>query len=118
MPLLCLSHRSRKKIAKYKAAAMLAQRSEAAELQVVSEVRDDGKGKSSMASEPLLQGAGPVANGDAGELKAGDIVVKWKDGNVSNLYTDSAEEEEKLHGSEESEVESAAEPQEGAVMME
>lgn len=75
-----VANKSRKKIAKYKAAAALLQKDEGEELQAMAAPRDNGASlqvhKSSMASR------------DTGELKAGDIMVTWRDGNTSNLYPD------------------------------
>lgn len=80
------SCRSRKKIAKYKAAASLLQKSEHQEL-----LRENS---THPASDVLLHGNKPyMSSSDTSELKAGNIVVTWKDGNTSCLYTDPAEKE-------------------------
>lgn len=84
-----MANKSRKKIAKYKAAASLIQKHEGEELQIISTLRDNG-------TSPLPQGQGHtscVTEGDTNELKAGDIVVTWKDGNTSCLYSDHFVEE-------------------------
>ncbi|XP_071779029.2 uncharacterized protein LOC139929871 [Centroberyx gerrardi] len=88
-----MANKNRKKIAKYKAAAALAQQAEVKELQVILEVSDEA----SAPSERQLQGTKPSSvNGEVEELKAGNIVVTWKDGNVSSLYSDPAAEVEAL----------------------
>ncbi|XP_070687174.1 uncharacterized protein [Pempheris klunzingeri] len=90
-----MANKNRKKIAKYKAAAAMAQRSEGEEFQVITVVKDDSS-KPSPSHERLLQGHEPsISNGEVSELKAGNIVVTWKDGNTSCLYSDCAAEEEK-----------------------
>ncbi|XP_023188617.1 uncharacterized protein LOC111608447 [Xiphophorus maculatus] len=82
-----MANKSRKKIAKYKAQASLVKRHEGEELQVVSAHRDNG-------TSPLLQGQmSSMSEGDTKEMKAGDIVVTWKDGNTSCLYPDHVLEE-------------------------
>ncbi|XP_008296647.1 uncharacterized protein LOC103369654 [Stegastes partitus] len=78
-----MANKSRKKIAKYKAAASLAQRSEGEELRVISSITDNSVSPQSS-----------VSNRDTNELKAGDIVVTWKDGNTSCLYSDTPAEKE------------------------
>lgn len=78
-----MANKNRKKIAKYKAAAAVAQKSQGEELLVISPSREDDGGKAS------------PSNGEVNELKAGDIVVTWKDGNTSCLYSDAAAEDEK-----------------------
>lgn len=84
----------------------MAQKHEGAELLVISPHRDD--------SNSLLQGCKPSpSNGEVSELKAGNIVVTWKDGNTSYLYSDPGAEKEKQ------EEVSAAEPEaDEAVKME
>lgn len=96
------SHRSRKKIAKYKAAASLAQKSEGEVLKTVSPLTDDNCSKAPSSSSPHRQGNSfPMCDRDMSELRAGDIVVTWKDGNTSCLYSDPAVQEE--NGTEEQE---------------
>ncbi|KAM4602564.1 uncharacterized protein ACJ7VT_019188 [Polymixia lowei] len=89
-----MANKNRKKIAKYKAAAALAHRPEAEELQVIPEVRDYTE------ASGLLEKPSP-ANGETERLKPGDIVLAWKDGNVSTLYSDPAAELEMLEKEEE-----------------
>ncbi|KAK9543270.1 hypothetical protein VZT92_001061 [Zoarces viviparus] len=84
-----IASKSRKKIAKYKAAAGVAQKSE--ELRLILPLRDDSSSKASPSLERPMTGN----NGDVSELKAGNIVVTWKDGNTSCLYSDPPAEEEK-----------------------
>jgi len=93
------SPRNRKKIAKYKAAAALSQKGE--ELLVMSPLRDDSSCKPSPSLDRRMTGS----NGDVSELKAGDIVVTWKDGNASALYSDPAAEEKKRELDQEEEPE-------------
>ncbi|XP_023151906.2 solute carrier family 51 subunit beta [Amphiprion ocellaris] len=87
-----MANKSRKKIAKYKAAASLAQKSQGEELQVISSLTDNSA--SPRSDRRLLSDQSPVSNRDANELKAGDIVVTWKDGNTSCLYSNTEEEEQ------------------------
>lgn len=61
----------------------MAQKTEGEELLAISPVREDGSSKPS------------PSNGEVSELKAGNVVVTWKDGNTSCLYSDPAAEEEK-----------------------
>ncbi|XP_034385338.1 uncharacterized protein si:cabz01068815.1 [Cyclopterus lumpus] len=94
-----MANKNRKKIAKYKAAAALAQKGE--ELQIISPLRDDSSCKPSPSLDRMTGNNGEVSelkagnNGEVSELKAGNIVVTWKDGNTSCLYADPAAEEEK-----------------------
>lgn len=86
-------YRNRKKIAKYKAAAALAQRSEGEELLLL---RDNSSNKQSPSLDCQLQGnKSSPSNGEVSELKAGNIMVMWKDGKTSCLYSDHVAEEEK-----------------------
>ncbi|KAJ4947535.1 hypothetical protein JOQ06_009570 [Pogonophryne albipinna] len=73
-----MANKSRRKIAKYKAAAAGTQRSE--ELETIVPLRED---------QP------PPPNGAVSELKAGHIMVTWKDGNISSLYSDPVAEQGK-----------------------
>nr|XP_057934851.1 solute carrier family 51 subunit beta [Doryrhamphus excisus] len=77
-----MASRNRRKIAKYKAAAALAHRSQ--EMWVVTDIPG--------TPSPQRSDAAPC-NGDASELKAGSIVVTWKDGNTSCLYADTSVED-------------------------
>lgn len=81
------SNRSRKKIAKYKAATSLLQKNEDQELLKENSTHP--------ASDMPLQGNKPhMSNSDTSEQSnAGNIVVTWKDGNTSCLYPDPAVEE-------------------------
>lgn len=74
--------RSRKKIAKYKAAASLVRRGEGEE--ALTDNMHDGM---------LQKHKKPIVEADACTLTAGDIVVTWKDGNTSCLYSDPPVEE-------------------------
>nr|XP_046232192.1 solute carrier family 51 subunit beta [Scatophagus argus] len=90
-----MANKNRKEIAKYKAvAAAMTQKSEGEELLVISPLGDDSNSKPSPSLDRPLQGnkASPF-NGEVSELKAGNIVVTWKDGNTSCLYSDPADDE-------------------------
>ncbi|XP_044057589.1 solute carrier family 51 subunit beta [Siniperca chuatsi] len=91
-----MANKNRKKIAKYKTAAAVAQKSQDEELLVISPLRDDSSSKPSPSLDRLLQGNKPSSsNAEVSELKAGNIVLTWKDGKTSCLYSDPAAEEEK-----------------------
>ncbi|XP_070841556.1 uncharacterized protein [Chaetodon trifascialis] len=91
-----MANKNRKKIAKYKAAAAVAQKTEGEELLVISPLRDNSSSIPSPSLDSLREGKKPSpSNGEMTELRAGDIVVTWKDGNASCLYSDPAAEEEK-----------------------
>ncbi|XP_040886584.1 solute carrier family 51 subunit beta [Toxotes jaculatrix] len=82
-----MANKNRKKIAKYKAAASLVQRSRDEELQIIS--------PPSSSPDTLQQGNKPFSsNGEVNELEAGNIVVTWKDGNTSCFYSGPAAQEE------------------------
>lgn len=88
-----MANKNRKEIAKYKAAAALAQKSEGEELLLL---RDNSSNKQSPSLDCQLQGnKSSPSNGEVSELKAGNIMVMWKDGKTSCLYSDHAAEEEK-----------------------
>ncbi|XP_029987048.1 organic solute transporter subunit beta [Sphaeramia orbicularis] len=96
-----MANKNRKKIAKYKAAAALLQKSEVQELRVISHNSASVPTPESLS----VQDAKPrPSNGDVSELKPGDIVVTWRDGNTSCLYSEPAAEAE-LPGEEEKEEE-------------
>ncbi|KAM7423557.1 hypothetical protein PAMA_000081 [Pampus argenteus] len=95
-----MASKNRKKIAKYKAAAALAHKSDVEELQVISQLRNDIP---STPSPDRLPQASP-SNGKVSELKAGNIMVTWKDGNTSCLYSDHAAEAEQSEEEKEAEV--------------
>lgn len=99
-----MANKSRKKIAKYKAAASLAQKDEGEELQVISSLTDNSA--SPRSDRRLQPNQSPMSNRDA---KAGDIVVTWKDGNTSCLYSNTEEEEQAEEVKEKQEEVSAAE---------
>ncbi|CAI5689536.1 uncharacterized protein si:cabz01068815.1 isoform X2 [Oreochromis niloticus] len=82
-----MANKSRKKIAKYKAATSLLQKNEDQELLKENSTHP--------ASDMPLQGNKPhMSNSDTSEQSnAGNIVVTWKDGNTSCLYPDPAVEE-------------------------
>ncbi|XP_051918760.1 solute carrier family 51 subunit beta [Hippocampus zosterae] len=84
-----MASRNRRKIAKYKAAAVAAHRDQ-------DETWPGGRdgalacGTPSPRS-PTRRGPAPC-NGDTGDVKAASIVVTWKDGNTSCLYPESEAE--------------------------
>ncbi|XP_017275081.1 solute carrier family 51 subunit beta [Kryptolebias marmoratus] len=82
-----VANKSRKKIAKYKAAASLVKRGEGEELLVVPPLQDNG------TSLLLQEHKYPNIEGDASTLTAGNIVVTWKNGDTSCLYSDPPAEE-------------------------
>lgn len=90
-----MANKNRKKIAKYKAAAALAQMGEGEQLRVVSTPGDDSSTKASPLPDRLQHKSKPSpSNGELTELKAGEIVVTWKDGNTSCLYNEEEQKEE------------------------
>ncbi|XP_041640744.1 solute carrier family 51 subunit beta [Cheilinus undulatus] len=99
-----MANKNRKKIAKYKAAAALAQMGKGEQLQVISALRDDSSSKPSPSPE-RVQHRPPPPNGELSELKAGSIVVTWKDGNTSCLYPDTKEEQQEEQEEEQGEEE-------------
>ncbi|KAM8763290.1 uncharacterized protein AB9X84_007720 isoform 1-T1 [Acanthopagrus schlegelii] len=108
-----MASKNRKEIAKYKAAATLAQKSEDEELQLF---RDNCSNKQSPSLDFQLQGnKSSPSNGELSELKAGNIMVMWKDGKTSCLYSDHAVEEEKQ---EEKQEEAELEADQAVKMME
>lgn len=82
--------RNRKKIAKYKAAAVAQKHGE--ELQSVPQ---DSKPPPSDDS-PLLANKPSPSNSDVVDLKAGNIVVTWKDGNVSQLFQSASTDDDNM----------------------
>ncbi|XP_062869183.1 solute carrier family 51 subunit beta [Trichomycterus rosablanca] len=89
-----MSNKHRSKIAVYKAAAASI-KVEMEELQVITGVKEDNS-----YTAPIQDGhpnsTVPVDEpSETSSLKAGDIMVTWKDGKVSNLLHDPSEEEEK-----------------------
>ncbi|KAK2853423.1 hypothetical protein Q5P01_006084 [Channa striata] len=111
------ANKSRKKIAKYKAAASLAQRGEREMLRIMSPLTNDSCSKppASPSGYTELQGNHfSTCDRDANELRAGNIVVTWKDGNTSFLYSDPEVQEETKGEDEEKEVEKEGEQEEGS----
>lgn len=96
-----MANKNRKKIAKYKAAAALLQKNEVQELQVISY---NSASTPTPESQSMRSAKPRPSNGDVNELKPGDIVVTWRDGNTSCLYPEPAAEAE-LPGEEEEEKE-------------
>ncbi|KAM8895102.1 uncharacterized protein AB9W97_011393 [Spinachia spinachia] len=83
-----MASKNRKKIAKYKAAAVVSDKVEV--LQIISALKGDSS-KPSPSLDRLMMGK----NGEVSELKAGNIMVTWKSGNTSCLYSDPTAEENK-----------------------
>lgn len=65
-------------------------------LKIISPLTDDNCSKQpSSPSSPHRHGNSfAVCDRDMSELRAGDIVVTWKDGNTSCLYSDPAVQDE------------------------
>nr|XP_043886689.1 solute carrier family 51 subunit beta [Solea senegalensis] len=89
-----MANKNRKKIAKYKAAAAASSPNE--RLEMTSLHKDDSNCKPSPPSP---------GNGEVEPLRAGKIVVTWKDGNTSCLYPDPEEQKEEEEGKKEEEEE-------------
>ncbi|XP_061611685.1 solute carrier family 51 subunit beta isoform X2 [Phyllopteryx taeniolatus] len=80
-----MASRNRRKIAKYKEAAAAAHKGEDRTWPGGDDGDDDCGARTPRMATPC--------NGDTGEMKAGSIVVTWKDGNTSCLYTDAPVED-------------------------
>ncbi|XP_077419430.1 uncharacterized protein LOC144050223 isoform X2 [Vanacampus margaritifer] len=76
---------SRRKIAKYKAAAAVAHKGTD---EMWPAGNDDALACGTPSSQRTAQTQQTPCNGDTGDMKAGSIVVTWKDGNTSCLYPD------------------------------
>lgn len=85
------SFRNRRKIAKYKAAAAKAQKCGGEELLLASPAREPLPPSDNV----LQENKSSPSNGEVSDLKGGDIVVTWKDGNTSCLYPETASDENK-----------------------
>ncbi|XP_056134432.1 solute carrier family 51 subunit beta [Lampris incognitus] len=97
-----MASKNRKKIAKYKAAATLAKKPEAEELQVIREAELESTFQNSSLLKNPVQGTKfSSLNGEVEGQKPGGIVVTCKDGNVFALYPDPAVEVEQLEKEEE-----------------
>ncbi|XP_028812842.1 organic solute transporter subunit beta [Denticeps clupeoides] len=88
-----MGSRSRKKIAKYKAAAAQGLRPRMEELQVISEecsttIQDDKASSDHCEEENHLH-----PSTDHQQFKHGDVMVTWKDGNVTSLYPEGSDEQ-------------------------
>ncbi|XP_029001272.1 solute carrier family 51 subunit beta isoform X2 [Betta splendens] len=95
-----MASKNRKKIAKYKAAASLTHRSEGEALKMLAG-NNCSKAPASPSARGLQHGNSlPAGDGRIGELQAGNIVVLWKDGSTSCLYSDPSEPAEKQAGGE------------------
>lgn len=91
-----MANKNRSEIAKYKAAAAMAQKSEGEELLVVSAARDDSDNKPLASLDSTLQeDKSSPSNGEVSEPKEGDIVVTWKDGNTSCLFQETVADDHK-----------------------
>lgn len=102
--IFCFSFRNRREIAKYKAATatIMAQKCEGQELLVTLPVREESysnpqsNSKLPPSLDNMLQGnITSRVNGEVSELKAGSIVVTWRDGNTSHLFSDPEADEDK-----------------------
>lgn len=66
------------------------------EMQVFPQFTDDSTSKPIPSTDsPLLADTNSQSNGEVSDLKAGNIVVMWKDGNTSHLFSDSTPDENK-----------------------
>ncbi|KAL7866801.1 hypothetical protein AOLI_G00146150 [Acnodon oligacanthus] len=96
-----MGSRNRKKIAQYKAAAAASPSSkfETEELQVITHAKDDMNSHTAPKQDNHTDNTEPTGGDSETEApKPGEIIVTWKDGNVSNLYSDSPEDgEEKIN---------------------
>ncbi|CAL8246545.1 unnamed protein product [Lota lota] len=88
-----MANKNRRKIAKYKAAAASAQQPGGKALLTL----EDFHGHSDLEARSQGHSPSPSALGGAG-LSSGEIVVTWRDGNVSTLYPDPLPEEENEEG--------------------
>lgn len=90
--------RHRREIAKYKsatAACPATVKVEIEELQVITEIKEDKDSYTGQTQDGQLDSKVPLEGAsETEELKPGDIMVTWKDGNASKLYSDSQEEGE------------------------
>ncbi|XP_017555029.1 solute carrier family 51 subunit beta [Pygocentrus nattereri] len=97
-----MGSRNRKKIAQYKAAAAASPSSklEMEELQVITHTKDDMNSHIAPKQDNHTDNTEPTGVDSEMEApKPGEVIVTWKDGNVSHLYSDSPEdgEEEKIN---------------------
>lgn len=92
--------RNRKEIAKYKAAAMAQTHGE--ELRGVPQESESGLTPS--GGSPLLVNKPSPPNSGDSDLKAGNIVVTWNDGNVSQLFQSPSADDDNVAGGDEAEV--------------
>ncbi|XP_076880986.1 uncharacterized protein LOC143528936 isoform X2 [Brachyhypopomus gauderio] len=91
-----MGNRNRQKIDKYRTAAATAVKlkSEFEELQVTMEAKDSSNPFPAPMQHSQPHRGIPVGGASEAEaLKPGDIMVTWKDGSVSNLYSNSQEED-------------------------
>lgn len=90
--------RHRREIAKYKnatEASPATMKVEMEELQNITELKEDKDSYSGQTQDGHLDSKASLEGASETEaLKPGDIMVTWKDGNVSKLYSDSQEEGE------------------------
>ncbi|GAA6227795.1 uncharacterized protein LOC108877839 [Lates japonicus] len=110
-----MANKSRKKIAKYKAAASLIQKRGDEQLQIISPFRDESRSKPPPSSSPdrlMQENKLSSSNGEVNALRAGDIVVTWKDGNTSCLYSDPATQVEEQNEKQEEKQEEEQEEKE------
>ncbi|KAM9461041.1 uncharacterized protein Hap1MRO34_017392 isoform 1-T1 [Clarias gariepinus] len=88
-----MGNKHRKEIAKYKAASPATVKVELEDLQDFTEIKEDKKSYTGQTLDGQLDSKAPlVGASETDALKSGDIMVTWKDGNVSTLYSDSQEE--------------------------
>ncbi|XP_060797067.1 solute carrier family 51 subunit beta [Neoarius graeffei] len=93
-----MNNKHRREIAKYKttiAAYPATMKVEMEKLQVITEIKEDNDSYTGQTQDGQLDSKAPLEGAsETEELKPGDIIVTWKDGNVSKLNSDSQEEGE------------------------
>ncbi|KAI5609755.1 hypothetical protein C0J50_5735 [Silurus asotus] len=90
------NHRHRREIAKYKTAASPATLNvEMEELQIINNIKEDQNSYTDQTQYGQLDSKAPLEGAsETEELQPGEIMVTWRDGNVSKLYSDSHKEDE------------------------
>lgn len=87
----------RREIARYKAASAVSPATakvEMEELQIFTEIKEDKDSFTDQTKGGQLDSKASLEEAnETNELKPGDIMVTWKDGNVSKLCSDSHEED-------------------------
>ncbi|XP_022525198.2 solute carrier family 51 subunit beta [Astyanax mexicanus] len=91
-----MGNRNRRNIAKYKASASAVStpmKVEMEELQIITHTKDENHSYTAPMQDSHLENNESTGGANETEaLKPGEIIVSWKDGNVSNLYPESLED--------------------------